>query len=231
MKIANEVHESQPWRIRGIAPDFTVEDVWALPVSGAADEFQTLLDLMSSLDPGNSESLVVRGLWRARDRLGGWFDLGRIAASADASAEADVEPLPIPGTTETTLRDRLPDDLRDTAAAAGFRSTPFVPLYRTEDEYAAELSNRTVHAVMHLAWVDQGGGVYGGQLAVYVKSRGALGTAYMAFIKPFRLWLVYPALMRRIAQLWDERPVPAADAQRDLTESSRPRRRVSTVRA
>jgi hypothetical protein len=32
-----------PWRIREIAPDFTVEDVWALPVYGGAGDFPALL--------------------------------------------------------------------------------------------------------------------------------------------------------------------------------------------
>ena len=45
-----------------------------------------------------------------------------------------------------------PDDLRATAAGVDFLAQPFVPLYRTDDEFAAELSNRNIHAVMHLAW-------------------------------------------------------------------------------
>jgi Protein of unknown function (DUF2867) len=73
------------------------------------------------------------------------------------------------------LIDRLPDDLRGTATDLDLGSQPFVPLYRTEDEYAAELSNRTVHAVMHLAWDDRGEGRYRGQMAVLVKPRGPFG--------------------------------------------------------
>ncbi len=34
MRLPNATHETHPWRIREIAPDFTVEDVWALPVYG-----------------------------------------------------------------------------------------------------------------------------------------------------------------------------------------------------
>jgi hypothetical protein len=83
---------------------------------------------------------------------------------------------------------------------------PFTPLYRTDDEFAAEISNQTVHGVMHLAWVDQGEGRYHGQMAVYVKPRGRFGTAYMAFIKPFRHWVVYPALMRQFERAWASRP-------------------------
>jgi hypothetical protein len=192
MRLPNAAHESRPWRIREIAPDFTVEDVWALPVHGGAEDFQTLLEIMTSGDPANAESLATRVLWRVRFCLGSWFGWD------DAARR-----LPIPGTNETSLTARLPDDLRRTAADLGFDSLPFTPLYRTNVEFAAELSNQTVHAVMHLAWVDQGEGRYQGQMAVYVKPRGPLGKGYMALIAPFRHWVVYPALMQHIERAWN----------------------------
>jgi hypothetical protein len=204
MRLPNAAHESGPWRIREIAPDFTVEDVWALPVHGGAEDFQALLEQMVSFDPANAKSVPTRVLWRVRDRLGRWFGLGRISAPVDAAGK-----LPIPGTNETSLTDRLPDDLRNTASDLHFVSLPFVPLYRTDVEFAAELSNQTVHGVMHLAWVDQGEGHYQGQMAVYVKPRGPLGKGYMALIKPFRYWVVYPALMRQIERAWLARSVRA----------------------
>ena len=86
-----------------------------------------------------------------------------------------------------------------------FGSLPFTPLYLTDVEFAAEVSNQTVHAVMHLAWVDQGKGVYQGQMAVYVKPRGRFGRAYMALIAPFRHLIVYPALMRQLERTWNTR--------------------------
>jgi hypothetical protein len=201
MRLPNAAHESRPWRIRQITQDFTLEDVWALPVRGGAEDFQTLLELMVSLDPANSESLPTRVLWRVRDRLGGWFGLGRIAAPIEGGRDDAAGKLPIPGTDETSLTDRLPDDLRNTAADVHFDSVPFVPLYRTDVEFAAELSNRTVHSVMHLAWVDRSEGRYQGQMAVYVKPRGRLGKVYM----PLRYWIVYPALMRQIERAWNRR--------------------------
>lgn len=193
MRLPNAAHESRPWRIREIAPDFTVEDVWALPVHGGAEDFQTLLEVMASLDPARGESIASRLLFRVRWRLGSWFGWD------DAAAE-----LPIPGKNEASLTDRLPDDLRGTADLA-LGSLPFAPLYRTDVEWAAEQSNQTVHAVMHLAWVDQGEGRYQGQMAVYVKPRGPLGKGYMALIAPFRHWVVYPALMRQIERAWNAR--------------------------
>ncbi len=205
MRLPNAAHESRPWRIREIAPDFILEDVWALPVQGDAEDFQALLELMASSDPANSNSLPTRVLWRIRDRLGTLFDLGRISSPAGSGLDGDAGKLAIPGTSETSLADRLPDDLRNTAADVDFGSLPFVPLYRTDVEFAAELSNRTVHAAMHLAWVDQGEDRYQGQMAVYVKPRGAFGKGYMALIKPFRHWIVYPALMRQTERTWNTR--------------------------
>jgi hypothetical protein len=198
MRVANAVHAAHPWRIHELAPDFIVEDVWALPTVGRAGDFPTLVDVFANLDFPSSTSLPTRVLWGFRDLLGRWFDLGRIDGTADSAA-----PLPIPGTSETSLAARLPDDLRGTTDTE--LGAPFTALYRTDDEYAAELSNRTVHAVLHLAWVEQRDGRYQGQMAVYVKPRGPFGQAYMAFIKPFRYLIVYPALMRHIERAWTER--------------------------
>jgi hypothetical protein len=199
-RLPNAAHESRPWRIREIVPDFTLEDVWALPVHGGAEDFQTLIENTASFDPSKTDSLPARVLWDVRDRLGRWFGLGRISASTASPGR-----LPIPGTSETSLKGRLADDLRDTTADLDFASLPFSPLYRTDVEFAAEISNQTVHGVMHLAWVDQGEGRYQGQMAVYVKPRGPLGKGYMALIKPFRHWVVYPALMRQIERAWNIR--------------------------
>jgi hypothetical protein len=203
MRLPNTAHESGPWRIREIVPDFTLEDVWALPAHGGAEDFQTLLEIAASSSPAGAGSLPTRVLWGVRDLLGSWFGLGGISDPVDGEDAAGK--LPIPGTTETSLAERLPEDLLGTATDLHFGSLPFAPLYRTDVEFAAELSNQTVHAVMHLAWVDRGAGHYQGQMAVYVKPRGRLGKGYMALIKPFRYWIVYPALMRQIERAWNAR--------------------------
>lgn len=204
VRLPNAAHETRPWRIRAVAPDFTVEDVWALPARGGIDDFETLIELMGSLDVARAGSLPLRVLWSARDQLGRWFGLGRISVSVDDARPGAVGGLAIPGTTETSLSERLPADLRGTATDAPL-GYPFTSLYRTDTEFAAELSNRTVHAVLHLGWADQGDGRYRGQMAVYVKPRGTLGSSYMALIKPFRYCVVYPELMRMIDREWRAR--------------------------
>jgi hypothetical protein len=193
MRLANAEHQSQPWRIRDVAPDFTVEDVWALPAVGGAGDFQALIEVMASLDPATGDSRASRALFGVRRRLGRWLGWD------------DAGVLPVPGDSATSLAGRLPADLRGTAADPGLRSGRFAPLYRTDAEWAGELSNRTVHAVMHLAWADQGDGRYRGQLAVYVKPRGRLGKYYMTLIAPFRRLVVYPAAIRQIGQAWNAR--------------------------
>jgi hypothetical protein len=220
MRLPNAAHESLHWRIQEIVPDFTLLDVWALPVRGGAEDFPMLVELMVSSDPAHAASLAARVLWRVRDGLGRWFGLGRISAPMDRGTDHAGGTLPIPGTNETSLTDRLPRDLRDTAADVVYRSLPFVPLYRTDVEFAAEVSNQTVHGVMHLAWVDQGRGRYQGQMAVYVKPRGRLGEAYMTLITPFRYWVVYPALMRQIERAWKGRTPPVDGGSRVVRSST-----------
>ena len=162
MRLPNAVHESRPWRIREIAPDFTLEDVWALPVYGGAGDFPALLEVMTSRDLAREASPVTRLLFGVRLLLGRSFGWDGGAAR------------PIPGRDEASLAERLPDDLRGTAAGLRLGSS-FSPLYRTGTEFAVELSNQTVHGVLHLAWVDRGHGRYQGQMAVYVKPRGRAG--------------------------------------------------------
>lgn len=203
MKLDNAEHISRPWRIHEIASDFTLLDVWGLPVNGNAEEFNDLLALVTSSDPANLESFPARLLWQIRDRVGNWFGLGRISTPVDA--DDAITGLTIPGTSQTSLADRLPDDLRGTAKNLRFAALPFEPLYRTDVEFVAELSNRTVHALMHLGWVERIDGTFNGQMAVYVLPRGRFGAYYLRAIEPFRQVIVYPAVMRQIARIWATR--------------------------
>ena len=189
MKLPESAHASQPWRIHELTRDFELEDVWALATPGGPDDFPRLVDLMASFDPGRGSSRATRALFALRWKVGdvmGWDD-------PDTGLGARVP----------TLRDRLPADLRDAAAAPPSASDelPFTPLYMTDDEWALEIANSTVHGVAHFGWV-RDGGAYRGQMAVLVKPNGRLGSIYMAAIKPFRHLIVYPAILRQIERDW-----------------------------
>ena len=79
---------------------------------------------------------------------------------------------------------------------------PFSSLYQLEDEWAAEIANKTMHGVLHVGLVPDGRGLYRAQMAVLVRPNGLLGDAYMAAIRPFRHLIVYPGLMRQIEREW-----------------------------
>lgn len=187
MQLPKTAHTDLPWRIHEIAPDFVLEDVWALPTPGGPDDFPRLVHAFATGDPARTLPGVARRLWALRWKIGallGWDE-------ADSGVGSRV----------ASLRDRLPAELRAAPAGPAFESLPFCSVYLTDDEWAAELANRTVHAVLHLGWVPHDGG-YRGQMAVLVKPNGRLGRAYMAAIAPIRHWIVYPALMRDVERDW-----------------------------
>jgi len=188
MKLPNSAHTSRPWRIHEITQDFRLEDVWELPTPGGPEDFALMVQMVSAGDTAQDSSGVAGVLWAIRWKLGEWFGWD--------------DPDTGLGSRVPTLRDRLPADLRDAPPGPDFDSLPFTPLYLLDDEFAAEIANKTVHGVMHLAWVPDGNGGYHGQLAVYVKPNGLFGTAYMAAIKPFRHLLVYPQMLRLVERKW-----------------------------
>jgi Protein of unknown function (DUF2867) len=188
MTLPETAHTSRPWRIHELAPEFRLEDVWALPTPGGPDDFPRLVEQFASADPSQSLPRAARTLWALRWKLGELFGW-------------DGEDDGI-GSRVSTLRDRLPADLRDAPRGPECDSLPFSSLYLLEDEWAAETANRTMHGVLHLGWVPDGNGSYHGQMAVLVKPNGLLGSAYMAAIRPFRHLIVYPPLMRVIGREW-----------------------------
>jgi Protein of unknown function (DUF2867) len=195
VKLPEAAHTSQSWRIDEIVADFRLEDVWALPTPGGPNDFPLLVQGLASADPGESLPRAGRSLWKIRWKLGellGWD-----------------EPDTGLGSRVSSLRDRLPADLRDAPPGPAFDALPFTSLYLLEDEWAAELANGTVHGVMHIGWVADGTGGYRGQAAVFVKPNGPLGSAYMAAIKPFRSLILYPQMMRELERRWRERPMTA----------------------
>ena len=178
-------HFSRSWRIHQIAKDFRLLDVWGLPTPGGPDDFGELVRLMATFDPGET-SPAVRALFAIRWTIGRVFGLDRQETGL--------------GTRVHSLRERLPADLADTPS--DFDAHLFTPLYITDDEFALEIANQTVHGVMHVGWVPDRTGGYRGQMAVLVKPNGVLGAAYLAAIAPFRHLVVYPLMMRGIGRAW-----------------------------
>ena len=96
-----------------------------------------LVHLIASGDPSRGSPRSVRMLWAIRWKVGevlGWD-------SPDAGSGAP------------TLRDWLPADLRAAPSGPEFAALPFTSLYLLDDEWAAEIANRTMRGVMHVGWV------------------------------------------------------------------------------
>ena len=198
MRIPDSAHTSRPWRVHELTPDFRLEDVWALQTPGGPDDFGRLVRLAASLDPSRSSARAVCALFAIRWKLGELFGWD----GPDAGLGSRVP----------TLRDRLPEDLRDAPSGPEFDALPFTSLYLLEDEFAAEIANRTMHGVMHLGTAPDGTGGFHAQMAVLVKPNGPFGTAYMAAIAPFRHLIVYPPAIREFGRKWQARagePTPA----------------------
>ncbi len=198
-------HRSRPWRVHALARDFRLLDAWRLPIEAdpargdTFDEFYRLF-VAGGLE---TESAAANALVALR----AW--LGRILRF-----EPPGERLPIPGCAETSVAARLDaaDRARDRAAAFAppAERIDFRPIYVFEDEALVEVSNRTIHALVHVGWVDAPGPAGAGrktaELGVYVKSRGRLSDLYMSLIGPFRHLVVYPAWFASIRRRWEGRP-------------------------
>jgi hypothetical protein len=188
VRLPDSAHTGRPWRIHDLTRDFRLEDVWALPTPGGADDFPRLVRLFASFDAARSSSASVRALFAIRWKVGAVLGLDRPTTGL--------------GSRVPSLRDRLPDDLRNSAQAPLRGGSPFRELYRTGDEWALEIANQTVHGVLHLGWVRETDDSYRGQMAVLVKRNGPFGAAYMAAIAPFRHLVVYPLMLRDIERDW-----------------------------
>ena len=143
---------------------------------------------MVTSDFDQASSWVVRTLFAVRWKLGGVFGWDHPDDGI--------------GSRVPTLRVRMPADLQAAPSGPEFDALPFTPLYLLDDEFAAEVANKTMHGVMHVGWVPDGSGGYRGQMAVLVKPNGHLGNAYMLAIKPFRHLIVYPRVIEQTKRDW-----------------------------
>ena len=203
MRLSPDEHRKHAWRVTTLAPDFELLDVWRYPIE--LDESVSLEQFIDSMQSSQRDLIESRGAAGALFRLRGV--LGKLFGWDDDKA-ASAPALPIPGCSETSVCERLSDEERATEAAnplprsSGGAGPNFTPVYRRPDETLLEISNKTVHALMHLGRVSVSSTRWSPQMAVYVKARGALGRHYMSLISPFRHYIVYPTMMRSAKRGW-----------------------------
>ncbi len=201
MRIDKEQHSRHPWKVHGLAADFELEDLWQFPISASPERGHSLSIFREKVFLRVFEDLGKRGLagWLFRlrgamGRLFGWDRPGKSGPTGFWERESvRARYLRMHGNGGGNSAQAV----KDAEGEPSFRA-----VYELEDEYLTEISNQTVHALLHLGWVPLASGKHGVQMAVYVKKRGLLGRVYMKLIKPFRLWIVYPTMMRLVGREW-----------------------------
>jgi hypothetical protein len=201
MRVDPKAHRERALLIHRLCPDFDLLDVWRLPAEArmADDTFERFLRVFPLLrgDHAQRAPRIVRFLMGVRHALLNTFGL----------QDEPTRSLPIPGCNEQSIRERMTQTERERfELAPALARGSFVPVYRTSDERLDELSNSTVHALLHTSWVSEHG-TQCAYLAVYAKPRGRFGRIYLVLISPFRHWLVYPTLMKMIERAWQLRAV------------------------
>ncbi|MBI4083502.1 MAG: DUF2867 domain-containing protein [Candidatus Lambdaproteobacteria bacterium] len=199
MRLDSALHRRERWRVHELARDFRLVDYWGFPMRvepSGRGSFREFIGLVATTGP-SSDSLAVEVLLKTREwagRIFGW-DQGK-------------HTLPIPGCKETSLCDRLSEADR-VASHPEWVDPPrqqlvdLMTVYVFDSEALFEVSNRTIHALLHFGWSATADGSNSPRMAVYVKSRGFLSDVYMAVIAPFRHWVVYPAWIAGIARKWE----------------------------
>lgn len=215
-----EAHRARPWRVHTLAPDFELLDLWELPVDADPAHGETFAAFLRVFLTTGAASWPVYSL--RPHSLGDVVHLARLAGAAVLfgirevlgrvfALDGDDGTRAIPGRNETRVRARLDD--ADRARDVGFLppryAGAFETVYGFADEALFEIANKTIHALLHLSWVETAGGRRRVILAVYVKSRGAGSRFYLALIGPFRHAVVYPAWITHVVRTWQvRRPHP-----------------------
>jgi hypothetical protein len=201
-----KTHYSHPWKVHEIAKDFELLDVWEFPILADQtrnQDFSFFLKVMQE-----PPKISVRSFFSIKNLIARFLVLLRVVLGEAFGLDKNVNSLPIPGCKETSLRDRLSkEDLKRNLAESVGEEDQGKFIWRTvylyENEMLTELSNNTVHVLMHWAWVHKSRNYFTAQLAVYTKPRGTMGEFYMNLIMPFRHMIIYPAMMEEVKKKWD----------------------------
>lgn len=152
-----------------------------LPDGGDERTIADVLRLKSSAAPSPVESV----LYSVRRRLGRAFGWDRV----------HIRP-------EDSLLSRLSDtDRRDSEIEPGTPDGAFQVLYRFPREQLSETRNATVQGYICVALARTSPG-YRLYFAVYVIPVSWMTRPYLIAIEPFRRFLLYPAMLKRIQRAW-----------------------------
>ena len=185
-----------PLRVHTFLADVPLHDVWTVDLPAHRDGVTLSEFLRRSNQCGcdtadaeiNRFPPVARALFRLRFLLGRIFRLE--AEPKDALA--------------ASFGSRLtPEDRARSLVVSGTPEGLFRVVYRFENEQLLEIQNRTVHAAALSALAERADS-YRFYFAVYVRQRTWITAFYMGLIDPFRKWIIYPALLKKIRATWNQ---------------------------
>ena len=195
MRIPNEWHKELPWSVHELTPDFALEDVWRFPIEAGPEHNLTLFreKVLPRIAHGLTRKGIAGLLFRLRWLLGKIFrwDPKTLADPPNQIEEKSLRRRYLEKGGESEPIPRTPRS-----------KTPFSFVYIKENEYLAEITNKTVFAAIHYSWTPIGEDRFAVDMAVYVKPNGRFGRMYMAMIRPFRRLIVYPKMMKLGQQAW-----------------------------
>jgi hypothetical protein len=185
-----------PLRVHTFLADVPLHDVWAVDLPKRRDGVTLSEFLRRASQDGFDEAdaeinrlpPVTRALFRLR------FFLGRIFRLEDEPKDA----LAASFGSRLTAEDRA-----RSFVVSGTPEGLFRVVYRFENEQLLEVQNRTVHGAALSALAERADS-YRFYFAVYVRQGTWTTTFYMGLIDPFRKWIIYPALLKRIRATWDQ---------------------------
>ena len=183
VRAAPEEYLSLELRAHELLRDVPLYDVSVVDLPGGGDG-RSLADALH-LQAAAPRSLIERALYGVRDALGrafGWDE---------------VRLLP-----QDSLVHRLSEkDRRDSEIVPGTPDGAFQVVYRFRNEQVSEIRNATVQGYVCMALSPRLSG-YRYYFAVYVIPVSWLTRPYLALIEPFRTFLLYPAMLRRLRHAW-----------------------------
>jgi len=195
---------AQPLRVHAFLDGVPLHDVWAVNLP-AWREGITLHEFRGCSRKSENLGKVP---WPVRALFGMRFFLGRILSLEAEPREAQ----------KMYFANRLtPEDCARSLVPVGTPDAFFRVVYRFENEILLEVVNRTVHAASLNALQRTNEG-YRFYFAIYVRKISWITPVYMALIDPFRKWVVYPAILKRIRENWNQAFGPGKPPGGDLKE-------------
>jgi hypothetical protein len=187
MRIPAEEFRALDLEVHSFLADVPLRDVSAIDLPGGGPD-RTISDVRALLFRNGALTATVplRILFSLRLLLGRLFGWDRRLHEH----------------TENPTIKRLSDDQRcRSLAEPGTADGPFRLLYLFPKEALGEVRNATVHAFSCMAIQPTASG-YRFYWAIYVKNISRFTPVYMALIEPFRRFVVYPAILRRLRACW-----------------------------